>query len=970
MSAKNYKNEFTKILGNLETISKNNGDVFRARAYKKAQEQVMIYNGELTSMVDLENISCIGKTIKAKFQELLTTGMVKQAQIDKSRPENIFVNVYGIGSKKAKSLANMGIKTIEELRERQDELLNDPQKKGLKYYEDILKRIPRIEINTYKKVLDFLFKKVNADSKAHYEIVGSYRRGAKDSGDIDIIITHTENDRSVFAAFLDLLIRKKILIEVLSRGDTKSLGVSKLKGQPARRIDFMFSTKEEYPFAIMYFTGSKTFNTLMRQRALDLGYSMNEHCFCHMVNGKKGARLNKVFADEKEIFDFLGMVYKTPKERDTATTIHLVGSGKRRTLKKKKKVVSPSASKKTVTKKLEQFREVGYDYLLTKTENTLSHMIRLANAAYYNQKPILTDNEYDILKEFILNKFPENIAVQEVGAPIEKKKTKLPFYMASMNKIKPDTNAVVNWKQTYHGPYVISGKLDGVSGLYTGKQLFTRGNGEYGQDISYFINGLNLPQFDETFVVRGEFIIKQDVFDKQFAGEFSNSRNFVSGVINSKKIEILKLRAIDFVCYEVVYPQMTPSQQMKWLINKGFNTVKYELVNDIDNDMLSEKLQEWRNNYEYTTDGLVIYDDQFHDRKNENPKHAFAFKMVLTEQEAEAKVLNVSWNVSVHGYLKPRVRIEPVNIAGVMIKHATGHNAAFIKNNKIGFGAVVKVIRSGDVIPKITEVIQPAAEASMPNVPYKWTSTKVDVIMDDFMETAEYKAKQIKQFFDAIGVEGLGPGNIKRIMNGGFDTIEKMLVMSVEDLMTVDGFKEKSSTKLVSSIKSSVDKLTMPQLMYASNIFGRGLGMKRMKEIMKALPDILVSDISNQEKLEKVSNLPGYAEKTARLFVNHIDDFVAFIKKVNLQERLVENMGEVDTSHPLYGKRVVFTGFKNQTLEERLDALGANVMKSVSKKTDYVLVMDMEESTTKAEKARKLGVKMVLVGDFIAEFSI
>ena len=83
MSAKNYKNEFTKILGNLETVSKNNGDIFKARAYKKAQEQVMVYNGDLSSMSDLENISFIGKTIKAKFQELLTTGIVKQAQIDK-----------------------------------------------------------------------------------------------------------------------------------------------------------------------------------------------------------------------------------------------------------------------------------------------------------------------------------------------------------------------------------------------------------------------------------------------------------------------------------------------------------------------------------------------------------------------------------------------------------------------------------------------------------------------------------------------------------------------------------------------------------------------------------------------------------------------------------------------------------------------------------------------------------------------
>ena len=107
--------------------------------------------------------------------------------------------------------------------------------------------------------------------------MGSYRRGAKDSGDIDICISDPNDDAGVFNKFIDALIEKGILIEVLSRGNTKSLGVSRLRRKPARRIDFMFTKHNELAFALLYFTGSKSFNTVMRKRALDMGYSMNEH---------------------------------------------------------------------------------------------------------------------------------------------------------------------------------------------------------------------------------------------------------------------------------------------------------------------------------------------------------------------------------------------------------------------------------------------------------------------------------------------------------------------------------------------------------------------------------------------------------------------------------------------------------------------------------------------------------------------
>ena len=173
----------------------------------------------------------------------------------------VFNEIYGVGPKMAKKLAiDLKVKSIEELRERQDELLNDVQK-GLRYYEDILKRIPRKEINIYDKLLQKYFNMVSKvlKSNATIQIVGSWRRGAKTSGDIDVIICDKKHDSKLFKKFIDKLIEKNIPTEVLSRGNVKCLGISKLnKRSTARRIDFMFTPKEQFAFAILYFTGSKS----------------------------------------------------------------------------------------------------------------------------------------------------------------------------------------------------------------------------------------------------------------------------------------------------------------------------------------------------------------------------------------------------------------------------------------------------------------------------------------------------------------------------------------------------------------------------------------------------------------------------------------------------------------------------------------------------------------------------------------
>ena len=164
-----------------------------------------------------------------------------------------------------------------------------------------------------------IFKRLSKEDE-HLEIVGSYRRGAPTSGDIDVIITG--NSPAVYKNFIDELIKQGIIINVLSRGLSKTLVIAKLPGYSvARRVDFLYSPPEEFAFAILYFTGSKAFNTVMRQHALNLGYTFNEHGIYKLVNKKKGPLVQQQFPTEKSIFDFLGLQYIEPTMRRDARDI-------------------------------------------------------------------------------------------------------------------------------------------------------------------------------------------------------------------------------------------------------------------------------------------------------------------------------------------------------------------------------------------------------------------------------------------------------------------------------------------------------------------------------------------------------------------------------------------------------------------------------------------------------------------------
>ena len=372
---------------------------------------------------------------------------------------------------------------------------------------------------------------------------------------------------------------------------------------------------------------------------------------------------------------------------------------------------------------------------------------------------------------------------------------------------------------------------------------------------------------------------------------------------------------------------------MALLENMDVEVVRNETIQpaELTNELLSELLVSWRSDYKYEIDGVICANDEVYSRETGNPEHAFAFKMVLSDQVAEAKVLDVIWTPSKDGYLKPRVQIDPVVLGGARIEYATGFNAKFIEDNKIGVGALITLIRSGDVIPHIISVIQPAEKGQMPKVPYEWNPTHVDIMLLNKGDNSVVRQKNITGFFKVIGVEGFSSGNVKRIINAGYETIPKIISMTKEDLLSIPGFKDKLASKIHDGIKAKVDKASMSELMHATNIFGRGFGTRRFQTILNEAPDILTKQETPEEKIARLKAVSGLAKKTAEQFVEKLPEFLKWLEEAGLQGKLAQPVSTtpINTGHALYGKKFVMTGFRDKELLEKLLDVGAKAVQKI-----------------------------------------
>jgi len=305
-----------KIFSMIGNFEKANGEGFKANAYFKILPSLKNIDSDMDLTTEkLSSIKGLGKSLLDKIQEIIETDTCPAYERikDFKDPRQTFMNIHGVGPKNAAGLVKSGFKTIEDLRNCSniEGHLNDVQIKGLHHYEDLQLRIPREEIVSHEKYLKQVLKICDIPKgSCHFTIAGSYRRGKVDSGDIDILFSSKKKEN--YIDFINKLRENGYLQDDLAVGPKKYNGVCKYGKNPCRRIDIMYTKPEEYPFAILYFTGSMEFNTNMRKGLLERGLSLNEYSLKYNDTKKP---VNHKFIKEEGIFKYLDMEYVHPCDR-------------------------------------------------------------------------------------------------------------------------------------------------------------------------------------------------------------------------------------------------------------------------------------------------------------------------------------------------------------------------------------------------------------------------------------------------------------------------------------------------------------------------------------------------------------------------------------------------------------------------------------------------------------------------------
>jgi DNA ligase (NAD+) len=634
--------------------------------------------------------------------------------------------------------------------------------------------------------------------------------------------------------------------------------------------------------------------------------------------------------------------------------------------------------------------------------------IRLANEAYHvRDSPIMTDLEYDHLIDRVRSIDANHPVLREVGGRqgvgVSKasKAQRLPHTMGSLRKIKEDDVAISRWKDAYSGQYVVSDKLDGISALFCCSsaqfRLYKSGDGIDGFDISslmregdsrFFPKNLNKTfKGSKSLAVRGELIISRKDFGAIPEEEMSKktARTVVAGIVNSKSPHLSRWAGIvQFVAFEVIHPVLRISAQLELLQDAGYKTVKHVSCDSsaINSKALLQIFAKRKSVSEFDMDGLVVrHDGVYPPDEHPNypePRYSFAFKPATGSDYGIATVTGIEWNLSKDNLLIPVVLFEPVNIAGIVIRRATGINARFIRSNGIGVGASVRVVHSGDVIPKI-EAVTVATEPGFPQEgTYEWDDSDVHIRAIGRVE--ELLLRKVQNFFKVLEVDGLGPSMVERLHDNTHSSergdsfavaVHRILTMNVNDMRLVLG--PTISAKLRRNMDEMLENVTAIRLIKASSLMGRGVGEKKMAVVLDAFPDL----ISKQQvpSVEQLKELEGIQLLTAVMIhdnLPHLHRFLETIQaskmsKLHTSGRRRKSKSKSKSNSSMANVKVVFTSFRDVALEAQVIALGGVVLTSVSKSTTVVVCKDVGVGvavTGKIKRAEELGVPVMGVERF------
>jgi len=617
--------------------------------------------------------------------------------------------------------------------------------------------------------------------------------------------------------------------------------------------------------------------------------------------------------------------------------------------------------------------------------NELVIILRKANVAYRNGAgEIMPDEIYDSLEDELRTLDPDNDFFQEIGGEVidESRKEKLPIDMASMHKVKT-MEEIRKWYKSKGIPLttemVLIMKYDGASLAVkeATNSAWTRGKNGIGQRSDAHLKEMNRKQIttEKDVFTFGEAIIPRKIFLDKYAEDYANPRNLVSGKLNDKIPNEEILSDSHYVAYGVVGKDFdTKVDMLEYLNANQKHKVPYKVVTlaDLSEEYLKDLFFEWITLYEI--DGIII---EINDRNfaeslgrettKNNPCWARAYKGAF-EEVKETHIVDLEYEVSKKGFVKPVGVVEPVELDGATVTRVTLYNAQYVKELDLGIGSIIKLKRSGMVIPKLVDVVK-ATGFVMPVIEgtdLEWNDSGVELVCTSV--TPQQRYRQLVSFFKILEVENMGEGIIKQFFDAGYDTAKKILSMRREDMLLLEKFGVRKSDIVVTEINNKRN-VTLAKLQHASGFF-ENLGSKKLlllEDLYETYKPIGASlFLDNEQKTSLMSEIitrEGFSEISASNYINGLPQYMEFEKDLKGLVYITLTPTKKASSSELSGMAFVFTGFRDKSLENEIYELGGEVRTSISNKIKYLVVKDLNSSSSKITKAKSMGIELLEIED-------
>ncbi len=596
------------------------------------------------------------------------------------------------------------------------------------------------------------------------------------------------------------------------------------------------------------------------------------------------------------------------------------------------------------------------------TEEQLVELISHHDRLYWkNGEPEISDAEYDELVRALQEIAPENELINKVHAPKVATSGKVIHAapMLSLNKAY-SLEEIIEWAnknaRSLEEEYLIQPKYDGISANYAGGILATRGDGEEGENITDKLPLLELETTSYKGPVdrgtRGEIIIRNDDFENLYSNikrkdgkSYKNSRNAVAGIMGLKDISDITRQGAKLTLVD--YDMISFTSSLKEFAGKWPDILQQ--IEDLP----------------YPMDGIVIkyadskYGDSLGNTAH-HPRSQIAFK--FTNIQKQSKLLGIEWSFG-KNCITPVAEIEPVNISGVTITRATLHNAQNIIDKDIHIGDEITVERAGDVIPYIVNatpglVRKPALITNCPSCDSELERRGPELCCVN-TECPETLLQRLLASVKNIGIDRLGEPNVRKMMTTlNVKTLKDIFHLTVEDILKLEGFKDKSATNLFNEIQNAKD-VTDYELIAALNIPTVG------KNVAKSILQEYTIEQLRELDEESLAKINGVGPERAAAIERELLAQSFFLDELMECLNITSSVGNKETEKAT----ICFTGKmpeKRSYYETIAKERGLEPVKAITSTLSTLVALDADGNSTKLKKARNAGIQIMGLEDWLS----